>query len=256
MAEIFTNPFPGMNPYMEEPAAWAGVHLHLLANCGQQLAPQIRPRYRVHTERYLRIGKDVPRYRPDLRLHKTRLSGTVQPAARPVTEATLILENIPYEDTDTPPHLEILTEEGEIITVIEVLSPVNKTSEYDDYLNKRHRLLQAGVNLVEVDLLRGGQRIPSSLPIDLPYMAIVSRAAEYPRARAWAISWAQPCPILPVPLRHDEPEVSLDLSEAIQQAYNVEFAGFVDYTAAPPGNLKPEWQQEIEDLLRKTGLRE
>lgn len=240
---------------MEEPAAWAGVHLHLLANCGQQLAPQIRPRYRVHTERYLSIGKELPRYRPDLRLHKTRFDGAIQPASRAVTDATLILDNIPYADSDTPPHLEILTETGEIITVIEVLSPVNKASDYDAYLQKRHRLLQIGINLVEIDLLRGGQRIPVTTSVEAPYMALVSRAADYPQARAWAITWAQPCPILPIPLRPDEPEVALNLLEAIQQAYDVEFAGFVDYTVDPLGQLTPEWQQEIDKLLQKNGLR-
>lgn len=44
------SPFLGMNPYMEQHVAWAGVHLHLLANFGQPLAPQVRPRYRIHTE--------------------------------------------------------------------------------------------------------------------------------------------------------------------------------------------------------------
>ena len=205
------SPFPGMNPYMEVRAAWAGIHLHLLANFGQQLAPQVRPRYRIHTE-------------------------------------------LPYNEIDLPPHLEIVTEEGEIVTVIKVLSPINKEGEYNSYLSKRYQLLKTGINLVEIDLLREGQRIPLGAEIDVPYMALVSRAWEYPKTHIWQITWGDPLPVLPVPLRPDESEVRLQLDTALAQAYAVEFEGFVDYQAAPPGTFRETWQQEITAILQAQGL--
>jgi hypothetical protein len=201
------SPFPGMNPYMEDPAAWAGVHLHILAALGQQLAPQVRPRYRVHTERYMQIG-------------------------------------------EMPPHLEILDERGGIVTVIELLSPINKQGEYQDYLRKRYHLLKSGVHLVELDLLRDGQRIPTASDIDTPYVCLVSRAHEYPQTLLWTFSFADPCPILPVPLHPDDPDVKIQPGLAVAQAYAVEFEGFVDYKTDPPGSLTDSWRQDINQLLR------
>ncbi len=251
------SPFPGMNPYMEVRAAWAGVHLHMLANFAQQLAPQIRPRYRVHTERYLTIGEGFSKFRPDLRIHRSRFeSSQIQPAPFRMTDATLVTENLPYvENADAPPHLEIVSEEGEVVTVIELLSFVNKEQECNDYLLKRYQLLKAGIHLLEIDLLRAGNRIPLAAAVETPYFCLRSWAHEWPKAQVWGVTWAVPCPVLPVPLRPDEPEVPMRLDPAIEQAYAVEFEGFVDYTTDPPGPLTPQWQQEIDTILREQGVR-
>src|SRR5207302_42661 len=59
-------------------------------------------------------------------------------------------------------------ENQSIVTVIEVLSPANKRAgSYDRalYLAKRDEVLMGGVNLVELDLLRGGRRMPSEEPL-------------------------------------------------------------------------------------------
>lgn len=246
------SPFPGMNPYME---ARAGVHLHLLANFGQQLASQIRPRYRIHTERDLQLDAEPGKFRPDLRLQRFDPTAQMERKVAATTTPSLITENLPYSDTDIPPHLEIITPDGEVVTIIEVLSPINKEGEYQSYLTKRYRLLKAGISLVEIDLLRDGERIPLATSVNAPYLAAVSRAWEYPQAHIWHISWQTPCPILPIPLRPDEAEASLDLKTALDQAYEVEFEGFIDYRQPPPGTLPPVWQQEINALLETQGLR-
>jgi hypothetical protein len=154
---------------------------------------------------------DAPiKFRPDLHLTSVLDAvGVVQPASIPSTEATLITENLPYEESDIPPHLEIVTADGEIVTVIEVLSPANKAGEYNTYLNKRYRMLKAGINLVEVDLLRDGQRVPLGTEIETPYVCLVNRAEEWPKTHVWGITWGETCPVLPVPLCPDEPDVRL-----------------------------------------------
>jgi hypothetical protein len=202
------------------------------------------------------LGDGSVKFRPDLRLQRIAdVSGGIQPAAAPITEATLVTENMPYEESDIPPHLEIVTEAGEVITVIEVLSPTNKEGEFNGYLSKRYRFLTAGINLVEIDLLREGQRVSLGTEVAAPYMCLVSRAYEYPKIRVWGVSWANPFPVLPVPLRPDEPDVQIQLATALEQAYAVEFEGFVNYAADPPGFLTDGWRQEIDDLLRARGLR-
>jgi hypothetical protein len=50
----------------------------------------------------------------------------------------------------------------QVVSVIELLSPSNKAigSDRDQYVNKRTQLLSSPVHLVEIDLLRGGPRMP------------------------------------------------------------------------------------------------
>ena len=51
---------------------------------------------------------------------------------------------------------------GQVVTVIEVLSPKNKrTGEgRQAYLSKRQRILASQTHLIEIDLLRGGESLP------------------------------------------------------------------------------------------------
>ena len=44
------SPFPGMDPYLEHPEIWPGVHLLLIAALAEALAPQLRPKYSISVE--------------------------------------------------------------------------------------------------------------------------------------------------------------------------------------------------------------
>lgn len=49
----------------------------------------------------------------------------------------------------------------QLVTAIEILSPTNKRGEGRlEYLAKRRRLLLSTAHLMEIDLLRQGQRVP------------------------------------------------------------------------------------------------
>jgi len=39
------SPFPGMDPYLEDPGRWHGFHNSLIAAIQLDLAPRLRPRY-------------------------------------------------------------------------------------------------------------------------------------------------------------------------------------------------------------------
>ncbi|MBD2742170.1 DUF4058 family protein [Coleofasciculus sp. FACHB-1120] len=41
------SPFPGVDPYLENPELWAEVHHRLITAIADAIAPSIRPRYRV-----------------------------------------------------------------------------------------------------------------------------------------------------------------------------------------------------------------
>jgi hypothetical protein len=45
-----SSPFPGMNPYLENPVFWSEVHNRLIVNLADSLALLIPPQYRVAIE--------------------------------------------------------------------------------------------------------------------------------------------------------------------------------------------------------------
>jgi hypothetical protein len=65
-------------------------------------------------------------------------------------------------------------------TAIEVLSPVNKRSSheaYHDYLRKRRQLLHSEAHVIEINLLRGGERPPLAGPVPSAPYAVYERGA-------------------------------------------------------------------------------
>jgi hypothetical protein len=44
------SPFPGVDPYLENPELWPDVHNRLIAALGDDLSPLLRPRYYVALE--------------------------------------------------------------------------------------------------------------------------------------------------------------------------------------------------------------
>ena len=58
------SPFPGMDPYLEDPEIWSGVHASMLAAISEQLALMLRPRYVVRFEERVYVtGEEDPGYR-------------------------------------------------------------------------------------------------------------------------------------------------------------------------------------------------
>src|SRR5437762_4953724 len=91
-----------------------------------------------------------------------------------------------------------------LVTCIEVLSPSNKRKKSKGrrlYLRKRQSLLMGSASLIEIDLLRGGQRMPmlNDWP-DSPYTLLVCRESRAPLCTVWPAHFQQPLPTLPVPL--------------------------------------------------------
>ena len=150
------SPFPGMNPYLERASVWESFHPNLISAAHFHIAAQVLPRYIVQVE--------------------TRLYIHEPPADRRFGDAV---------DTERVQYLVIRDREGrDLVTVIELLSAANKYAgpDREQYLGKRNEILRSRAPLVEIDLLRGGPRMP---PDDLPtcdYCAVVSRVEERPRA--------------------------------------------------------------------------
>jgi hypothetical protein len=121
------------------------------------------------------------------------------------------------------------------VSVIELLSPECKSYRrgHKQYLEQRARYLQSNVNLIELDLLRGGERL--TVDATLPggdYFAIVTKPRCGPTTEIWAWELYDKMPVIAVPLSKEEPAVVLDLQTAFERTY--ERGGYdyaLDYNA-------------------------
>src|SRR5215831_17508268 len=176
------SPFPGMDPYIEG-EEWEDFHLLFVAELRRQLTPRLRPKYLVRGEEYVYLlrepGAERGRIRPDTFVAETRPRPPGLPAASGgvgMLEAPLSLP-LPQIDWHRQVHLEVRRAgTGEVVCVIELLSPVNKQGGgREDYLRKRAAVLQSTAHIVELDLLRSGQRLPMDEPLPpADYYALVS----------------------------------------------------------------------------------
>jgi hypothetical protein len=146
--------------------------------------------------------------------------------------------------------------ENRVVTCIEVLSPTNKQSNgYLEYLRKRNRVLTSTAHLLEIDLLREGQRIPMrDLLPEAPHFVFLGRVETRPLTDVWPIYFDQSLPILPVPLLADDPDAHLDLQQALSTVYDVcSYDLLIDYSRAPEVPLPSTATALAEEGLRSAG---
>jgi hypothetical protein len=135
-----------------------------------------------------------------------------------------------------------LQPERRLVTSIEVLSPSNKVRRskgWKKYLRQRQALLLGKANLVEIDLLRGGTRLPMLDPLpNSPYYVLVAREEKAPYCRVWRASFDRPLPSIPVPLTRPDPDIPLALQPLIETiSRRGRYAEEIDYAKPlePPG---------------------
>lgn len=250
------SPFPGMDPYLEG-HVWEDFHARFITEIADALGPFLRPRYvaRVEKRVYLEHPFDgVPtNLQPDVvTLRDTRARPSGGTALFDAPSLSLPLE-LPTEQRES--YLEIrIRESGEVVTVIELISPTNKRSGADgvrEYLSKRELVLRSAVNLVELDLLRGGQRLPMGRPLPAcDYFVILSRLKQRPMADVWPFTIRNRMPRIPIPLANGDLDVPLDLGAAFNAVYDR--AGYdysLDYEHGAAPSLAEEDAIWVHDVL-------
>jgi Protein of unknown function (DUF4058) len=222
------SPFPGMDPYLEG-SLWTTFHFSLAADIVRQLAPRLRPKYLALPEE--RFVVDVP---DSIGITTTR--GDVYPDVG-VAPSEIREPQSPYVATETlplrlttvmpepVPHVSIEIRdvaERQLVTAIEILSPTNKRGEgRKEYLARRLRILRSTAHLLEIDLLRKGQRVPMQQPLpDEPYFVFLSRVEERPITEVWPVALRHTLPTVPVPLLAGDADVQLDLQRVFDQVYD------------------------------------
>jgi hypothetical protein len=243
-----------MNPYLEQADAWHDFHESFIGAIRMAITPQIAPKYvaKIDDNVYIHELSGEERNllgRPDLAIVKASLSGagsTIAEHPAPVYRSLL-----PAADVLRESFVEIRDRETrEVITVIELLSPSNKEfgPDREQYLDKRGCILVSPTNLVEIDLLRGCERMPIEDPPACNYMVLVSRYVERPWTGLWPIMLRERLPEIPIPLRNGDPDAMLDLQRLLQDVYDG--AGYEYYIdgGRPEPPLRPDdasWAEEI-----------
>src|SRR5207248_7822478 len=111
-------------------------------------------------------------------------------------------------------------------------------------------------HLVELDLLRGGERVPMSTPLPPgDYYALVGRAHRRPTVEVYAWSLRQPLPTIPIPLKRGDPDVPLDLQMVFTTVYDrARYDLTLDYSAALSPRLNKSdaaWAKRLRSGKRR-----
>jgi hypothetical protein len=196
-----------MNPYLESPAIWEGVHARLVVAIANLLQPALDPRYIASVEERVFIEGPSAQRVPDVFV--SRLNPAFNPkAVEPQQSESSHCDN-----------------GMKLITIIELLSPVNKRKGpgEDSYRAKQSAVLESECHLVEIDLLRSGRRV-LSVPdwklreIDpFDYITCVSRSANRSRFELYPTTLQQRLPRVAIPLSSEDLDVPLNLQEALSQ---------------------------------------
>ena len=262
------SPFPGMDPYLEDQGRWPDFHSRLITYACDALSGGLPDDYVAQMGEEVRVvtwreGHDKL-MRPDVAV--VRPFGAIPSApaggTAVATLATLEPVAIPFasavdEVRDTWIELRRLPDER-LVTAIEILSPTNKgSSGLPEYLDKRDRLREERVNLVEIDLLIAGRRLPMARPLPLGHFyALVSRTTKPEIADVYAWSIAHPLPKIPVPLEAPDPDVFLDLADVFALAYQRgRYARLINYDKPLELPLHPQDKAWAESVARGDAAR-
>ena len=231
-----SSPFPGMDPYIEA-QEWGDFHTTFNTVVRELLTPVLGERYFIRVERRLYVERESD----DSDESNLRVSDVAVVADR-LSDPGVRAFAAPHATAEPHAYLVIRErEEHSVVTVIKTLSPANKRRGSDGwraYLEKREQVLRSQSHLVELDLLRRGARMslevrPSPPPFD--YYALVSRAEKRPKADVWSL--LERLPDIPIPLLQEDPDLQLDLQQAVSVVYErAAYQRSIDYSAqlTPP----------------------
>lgn len=260
-------PFPGMDPYLEHPGYWPGFHGRMIATAATILNAQLPPGFIADIGERLYLVQPARSIYPDV-----LVLGRPEPAGPPPSArtATATAADAPWRVAVSPDEIResfvqviTTTEPERVVSVIEVLSPSNKsgTPGRELYRAKQRELFGANVSLLEIDLLRNGAHTVLAPYEDLEkrgrwdYLACLHRAGDLWEFDVWAATVRERLPRVAVPLEAGWPDIILDLQEVLDKTYEEgAYARRLDYTDEPYAPLPPEDREWAHNLLRDKGL--
>lgn len=259
------NPFPGMNPFLE--GSWPDVHTALIGFIREVLAEELPPDLSARAEEEVAVGCEdeelLTRYRADVAVSAVWPAGLPDVWQGSSESAVAVAEpEILEMDLLTERWVEIRDTNSRLITVIEVLSPANKRGPGRTvYVQKQQDYLAAGVNLVEIDLLRLGQPVFLEKVIsklrkseETRYLVAATRAARLSQMEIYYCPFRDRLPPVRVPLRVTDHDVLLELQPLIDRVYRTGRYWQISHRDVPPPALPPADADWVQERLHQTGL--
>lgn len=247
-----------MDPFLEAQGLWPDFHSNFV-NCFREvLLDQLPVEYDARLDERVYLvempEKSAKLVLPDVAVERSE--SVPQSAGGQVVAVTLKPVTIPLSVVGEvrEVYIQILHREDQsLVAVLELLSPANKnTASQGVYLEKRSELIRSPVHLVEVDLLLSGHRLPMGKPLPPGHFyAFVSRAERRPECDVYPWWIKQKLPVIPIPLRVPDPDVTVDLGEVFQTAWQRgRYERVVDYRKLSDLPLNDD---EIAWLVSQTG---
>ena len=260
------SPFPGFDPYLER--YWGDVHHRLIQYSSDALQASLPADLVARVEERVYVENEGERLRniaPDIFVTEWTPSALAAGgvATADMTVAPSVICHIQH-DPLTEGFIEIRDADGdEVITVIEFLSPANKMSGEGmrQYRQKQAQVLQSNASLVEIDLIRSGQRVfavdEEAIPAEWRRgaLACVSRAQRKENPEVFAFPLRSRLLALPIPLRPKESPVLLDLQAIFDECYQKGRYARTDYRADPVPPLTGDDAAWADQLLKAAGRR-
>ena len=249
------SPFPGMNPYLEQPQVWHDFHQRYATAISSALVPQVRPGYFVTLDDNIYIHESLEDKRTPLGRGDVNVGSTGRMVSDNASTTALVPPALgrvePLIENLRESYIEIRDRNSrELITVIEILSPSNKRpgKDRDQFERKRELLMLSTANYVEIDLLRGGPRMPIQYLPECDAYVMVSRYEDRPEVGLWPVALEDVLPTIPIPLKPDSKPATLDLQALLHQTYDA--AGYEDYIYStvpdpPLSEQRFKWAAEL-----------
>ena len=249
------SPFPGMDPYLEDPAFWSDFHSRFLTHLSDTINERLPDNYEARVDEKVNLTERSP---DRIKLLEPDLAVSQDPALTPgavsaagiATLEPVTIPHLPIEEEEHERWIEILHRpERSLVTVLELLSPANKEEPgFRRYLDKRNGLLWwHNVHLIEVDLLLKGHRLPLSEPLPAgDYYIMISRSDRRPDCQVYAWTLRQPLLALHVPLLAPDPDLVIDLQTVFTTTYDRgRYRRSLPYAKPPDVRLAPELREWI-----------
>ncbi len=261
------SPFPGMDPYLD--AHWPDVHPRLIVDASNLLQGQLGESLVARIEERLIVEDPFSgvsrRIGPDVRVVEHGIgSSTAEPLGGVAVAEPIVLSSEAEPFAQRYVEIIDLSTGGRVITVIEFVSPTNKTpgEGLERYVQKQSECRSAGVNLVEIDLTRQGRRqllahrwCDAHL-YDSTYQASIWRAAAAHRVELYPIRLADRLPALGIPLRPSDQDAVLDLQTLVDGVYAASrYDRTTDYRRSPDPPLSDEEAAWADAILKAVGKR-
>lgn len=256
------SPFPGMDPYLEQ--FWGDVHSRFVVYMADHINDQLPGDLQARVEEGLMVDTETysRRIYPDVQVvdrpEMTFPSGTSD-SGTAVAEPCVVI--LPHERR-TERHVEIIDRNSgnRVVTAIELLSPVNKCKGpgRGAYERKQKEYIDAGVNLVEIDLIRQGAFVVAIPEVLVPkycrttYIICVRRADRQSEVELIPVPLQEPLPNIAIPLRPTDADIVLQLQPLLDECYRRGRYSSLDYTRPLNPSLDNDDQVWTDQLLRST----